>query len=110
MKYNVSSKVTIRKGIGIHEGVKDKVPYSNAMGMLDVGKQVEILGTQVLADNTLWGRISEPDATGTSQWVCIKGLNTTFLTVAPSEEEPQDRDSRLARIEMKLDMILSKLK
>ena len=109
IKYEVKSDVKIRRGVGIKEGVKDGKPYTNQVGLLSAGTQnVEILSTQVLTDNSLWGRFSEPDSSGIAQWICIKNINRTFMLPMADEFQPTDSDSRLARIEMKLDILLSK--
>lgn len=73
--YKCVSKVTIRREPRIIENTKG----TNQVGMLDVGTQRKVYEIVTQSDNSIWGRISQPDAAGISQWVCIQGLNRTYM-------------------------------
>ena len=105
MIYEVKQDVTIRKGktpaIVEYTDPKTKKFITNAVGMLEAGTQnIKVYSTFVDTKNVQWARISEPDASGSSQWACIKNINTTFMILSSGEEQsPDTLSDRLSRLE-----------
>ena len=78
-EYIVISKVKIRREPKIVEYHEDKKFITNQVGLLDIGTKRTVYETITDAMNVTWGRVSESDAAGISQWVCIKGLNREYM-------------------------------
>jgi len=76
--YEVISKVTIRR--------EPRITPTNTRGMLDVGTKRIVYSTVTDGSNATWGRISESDAAGIAQWVCIKGVNRTYMKLIEQEK------------------------
>jgi len=105
--YEVISDVTIRREPRVVE-YKDTTNgkfVTNAVGKLTVGTQREVYSVTVDKDNAMWGRISESDALGISQWVCIKNINRTFMKLL-AEDIDTSLDMRLIAIERKIAHII----
>lgn len=94
--YECISEVFIRR----EPRVIDNVLGHNRVGKLTVGTQRQVYDVITNKDNTTWGRISEPDSAGISQWVCIKGLNRTYMKLV-EDNNPE--------IETLMDLIAYKL-
>lgn len=91
--YEVVSGVKIRKGkepeIVEYKNQSGKV-ITNQVGFLETGTQdIKVYSVLTKKDNTTWGRLSPPDSTGSANWVCIQGLNRTYMKfIRPFEDEP----------------------
>ncbi len=89
--YEAATNVFIRREPRIVEGIKH-----NRVGKLTTGTQRQIHSVVTNKDNTTWGRISEADSAGIAEWVCIQGLNRTFMKrIDKSDPAPDDRLTRL---------------
>ena len=100
--YEVISDVKIRREPHIVEGTT-----TNSVGLLKVGTQRAIYDTIVQSDNSTWGRLSGADSAGIALWVCIQGLNRTYLKfIKPFDDQPvptdheSDLDLRVLHIEI----------
>lgn len=104
MIYEVISDVTIRREPRIveYQDPATKKLITNAVGKLTIGTQREVYSTTVDKNNVLWGRVSESDAAGISEWVCIKGLNRTFMKIVDVGTSPVEN---LASVLMRLDAL-----
>lgn len=81
--YEAKSTVNIRK----EPRIVDNILGHNRVGQLSAGSQREVFSIYTDNNNVTWGRISEPDATGTSLWVCIKNTNRTFMQLVSSTSQ-----------------------
>jgi len=95
MIYEAISKVNIRREPRVVEYFENSKPVSNKVGQLDVGTQREVYSVVTNPDNTTWGRISEADSAGISEWVCIRGLNRTYMKLADSNVGTETRLNNL---------------
>jgi hypothetical protein len=89
--YECVSEVYIRR----EPRIVDNLLGHNRVGKLTPGTQRRIYDVVTNKDNSTWGRISEADAAGISQWVCIQGLNRTYMKLVEGSEPSSDRLSRL---------------
>ena len=90
--YEAISNVNIRR--------QPRVTPENWMGRIEKGTQREIYSIITNDDNTTWGRISEADGAGISQWICIKGLNRTYMQLVSNHGEiVNDHDKLIKLIE-----------
>jgi hypothetical protein len=89
--YEAIANVFIRREPRIVEGTTN-----NRVGKLTVGTQRQVHSVVTNPDNTTWGRISEADSAGIAEWVCIQGLNRSYMKVVEgSEPSLSDRLTRL---------------
>lgn len=101
MIYEVISDVTIRREPRVveYQDPKTKQFITNAVGKLTVGTHREVYSTATDKNNATWGRISESDAAGISEWVCIKGLNRTFMKPLENVPVSNDIEKRVSNLE-----------
>lgn len=71
---------------------------TNQVGLLKIGDQRIVYEIVTDNNNYTWGRISEPDGAGKSTWVCIRGLNRTYMEIA-SVSSIGGIENRVARME-----------
>lgn len=89
--YEVVSNVAIRREprvIEYRDG--DNKLVSNQVGVLTVGTHRKVYSVVTNKDNSTWGRVSEADAAGIAQWVCIQGLNRTYMKQISVELEAKE--------------------
>lgn len=84
--YESTQEVNIRK--------EPKITWTNIVGRLQSGTQRTIHEFVTDDKNQTWGRISEPDSAGISQWVCVQSLNRTYMKPV-NIHNANDRLSRL---------------
>src|SRR5512146_254773 len=97
-RYIVISEVFIRREPRIVENAKG----GNRVGKLTVGTERQILEVVTNADNSTWGRVSDPDAAGVSQWVCIQGLNRTYMKLVRPDPSNAELSARLDALEARV--------
>lgn len=89
-----------------------RITGSNKVGQLSAGHQRVVFETLTDKSNQTWGRISEPDSAGVSNWVCIRGLNREYMRVTETPATPPasalgleariaSLEARVARLEAK---------
>jgi len=101
--YECISEVKIRREPRIVESP------TNQVGLLKVGTQRRVFSVVTQKNNVSWGRVSAPDAAGISQWVCIQGLNRTYMKlIQPDTNNTESSIEYLKRIESKLDQLLAR--
>jgi hypothetical protein len=88
--YEVISTVTIRR--------EPRILPSNAVGGLSVGTRRTVYSVITDKDNATWGRISESDAAGIAQWICLQSLNRKYAQKIDAKPGT-DWESRLASLE-----------
>lgn len=67
----VTEEVRIRR--------EPRILSTNIVGRLKLGTERNVYDVTTDANNMTWGKISESDATGNAQWVCIEGLNRKYM-------------------------------
>lgn len=92
--YEAIANVFIRREPRIVEG-----KTNNRVGKLTIGTQREVYSVVTNPDNTTWGRVSEADSAGIAEWVCIQGLNRSYMKPVISSPNPIDWLDRLDRLE-----------
>lgn len=102
--YSCVSEVFIRREPRIVETTKS----NNRVGKLEPGTQRQVYETQTNADNSTWGRVSEPDAAGISQWVCIKGLNREYMRLVKADPSNSELAARLDDLEARVSALEGK--
>lgn len=86
--YEAISEVNIRKEPKIVEIKVGKNFVTNRVGSLNTGTQREIFSFFTDSNNDTWGRVSQADATGIAEWVCIQNTNRTFMKPVNKIPEP----------------------
>lgn len=106
-EYEVISDVKIRREPQIVERYENGKLVTNQVGLLKVGTKRIIYSTLTKKDNTTWGRISEHDAAGIAEWVCIQGLNRTYMKLlkASTSETDTTFDMLLMKHERELERL-----
>lgn len=98
--YEIVSKVKIRREPRIVEYYNEEKKYiTNQVGTLNVGTQREVYEVFTDSFNSTWGRVSEPDATGNSQWICIRGLNREYARMSAPSQPVDSVEARVAKLE-----------
>jgi len=91
--YEAIANVFIRREPRIVEG-----NTTNRVGKLTTGTQRQVHSIVTNPDNTTWGRISEADSAGIAEWVCIQGLNRSYMKPVTQVIDP-DCMGRLSKLE-----------
>ena len=107
-EYEVISDVKIRREPQIVERYENGKLITNQVGLLKVGTKRIVYSTLTKKDNTTWGRISEHDAAGIAEWVCIQGLNRTYMKLLKASTS--EMDTTFDMMLMKHDRDLERLK
>ena len=96
----VQPYIAIRRNPKVIEEVDNKGQFiTNRIGLLESKQKVNIYKLIVDDMGVHWGRISE-DKDAVEQWVCIKGLSTTYLKSigkTPSDGERLNNLEKWAR-------------
>lgn len=93
MLYRALQTVNIRR--------EPRITTTNRVGRIDAGTVREVYETIVDRNNWTWGRVSDYDNHGVAQWMCIRNVNTIFMT--PVESGPdQAIEARVAAIEARV--------
>lgn len=108
-EYEVISDVKIRREPQIVERYENGKLVSNQVGFLKVGTKKIVYSVLTKKDNTTWGRISEHDAAGIAEWVCIQGLNRTYLKLLKASND-DSTDISFDMLLMKHERELERLK
>lgn len=77
--YECVSPANIRREPRIVEYKLGKVFITNRVGLVPLGAQRQIHSIITDSSNRTWGRVSEADATGNAEWVCIRDINRDFM-------------------------------
>ena len=107
-EYEVISDVKIRREPQIVERYENGKLVTNQVGLLRVGTKRIVYSTLTKKDNTTWGRISEHDAAGIAEWVCIQGLNRTYMKLLKASTS--ETDTTFDMMLMKHDRDIERLK
>lgn len=73
--YETISRVNIRR--------EPRILPGNVVGVLNTGVKREVFSVQTDEDNQTWGRISESDAAGVAQWICLQTINRQYAKRLP---------------------------
>jgi hypothetical protein len=87
------SEVNIRRGpraVDRYNPITKKLISSNQEGFLELGKVRTVLDFEVDEKNVVWGRISPHNAAGVALYVCMQGLNRTYMERLPEAEQPPE--------------------
>ena len=99
--YEVISPVIIRRVPRIIE-YRDATKHliTNAVGSYELGTRVQIFSVLVDKDNAEWGRVSDTNATGQAEWICMKHLNRTFVKLLEASQTVENLRERLHNLEI----------
>lgn len=99
--YEAASDVYIRREPRIVEYKVGRGIITNIVGFLNAGKQRMIYSFYTDKNNATWGRVSEADAAGVSEWVCVQNVNRVFMRPVVNEPLPSTGTpfERLDRLE-----------
>jgi hypothetical protein len=86
----VSTVVRVRR--------EPRILPDNITGRLTIGTRRRVLSVTTDKNNYTWGRVSEPDAAGIAEWVCIKDLNRTFMKCIEPDPEPDDLRTQVLKL------------
>jgi hypothetical protein len=64
MRYRILRNVNIRANV-------PRITATNRVGTFYAGQVVDVLNVQVTDDKSTWGAITQPDAKGNANWICI---------------------------------------
>ncbi len=108
-EYEVISTVTIRREPRIVEVKDDRGNIqTNAVGRLTVGTHRNVFSIITDKYNASWGRISEADAAGIAQWICLQNTNRMFAKPIKFFSEtpaPSNYEMRLAALEARVKVL-----
>lgn len=90
-EYEIVSNVLIRR--------EPRIIAGNVVGALNVGTQRQIYSTFTDTRNYTWGRISEADAAGIAEWICLRGTNRTFAQRLPDPSNGKSFERRFSELE-----------
>lgn len=83
--------------------IVDNTKITNRVGKLTFGTQRRVYGFVTDNMNVTWGRVSESDAAGISEWVCIQGLNRTYMKLLEADPSPVETlEGRVASLEVRV--------
>jgi len=77
--YEAQSVVNIRREPRIVEYKIGGVWITNQVGRIDAGTRRFLDSFVTNKDNSTWGRVSEADSAGISEWICIQNVNREFM-------------------------------
>jgi hypothetical protein len=78
---------------------KTKEEKSNKVGQYKFGDIVEIFGFDTDGVQQTWGRVSQEDAAGKSQWICVRSINRTMAAPLEEAEQVLSDHERLEKME-----------
>ena len=101
--YEAQSVVNIRREPRIVDIKIGGVWVTNQVGRIDAGTRRFLDSFITNKDNSTWGRVSEADSAGISEWICVQNINRVFMkpvdggVVVPPPTG--DLENRLFRLE-----------
>lgn len=100
--YESISDVNIRREPRIAEYKIGGVWVTNQVGRISAGTRRMIDSFVINKDNSIWGRVSDADSAGISEWICIKNINRVFMKPVDGAvvgQPPADVTTRLEKLE-----------
>lgn len=100
--YEAQKDVNIRREPKVVEYKLGNSFITNRVGQINAGTRRTIYSLITNEKGDTWGRVSESDASGVAEWICIQTLNTTFMKPLDVVVEPApsgDIEARLAKLE-----------
>lgn len=103
--YEAQKDVNIRREPKVVEYKLGNNFITNRVGQINAGTRRTIYSLVTNEKGDTWGRVSESDASGVAEWICIQTLNTTFMrpldVFEPSPSVPVfDLEARIAKLEV----------
>jgi len=83
--YEAKSTVNIRREPRVIEYKIGGVWITNQVGRIDAGTRRFLDSFVTNKDNSTWGRVSEADSAGISEWICIQNTNRVFMQFVGDE-------------------------
>lgn len=90
-EYEIISYILIRR--------EPRILAGNVIGALNIGTRRTVYSVLTDTRNYTWGRISEADAAGIAEWICLKGTNRIFAQRLPGPQEGKSFEQRLSALE-----------
>lgn len=75
-------------GNGLIVRKEPKITLWNKSGFLSFGARRQVYSVATNDKGETWGRVSESDAAGQALWICMQGLNRTYVKRIETPSEP----------------------
>jgi hypothetical protein len=83
--------------------IADSSKSTNRVGKLTLGTERRVYDFVTDKLNVTWGRVSESDAAGVAEWVCVHGLNRTYLEIVKADPSHSELlEVRVAALEARV--------
>lgn len=99
--YEIINRITIRRTPRIIEYTDlTKHTITNVVGSYEVGTRVQVFSVLVDKNNSEWGRVSESNAIGQAEWICMKHQNHTSVKLLETSVQMENVVERLHNLEI----------